>query len=457
MRIRVKFQLVTSALIIAVAAAIAVMVIRTQGAILREQSLQRLDAIMEGASRIAKESFDGSDRLMALSYMMLLQKEYPELKFAEVRFGEQQLKLGAENKGLLYLERGDIQGRAPSAGGQVTLRFGFDREAIDGQVRLAFRPFIRRIAVIAGIFLLLGLIATLLTARLLTGPVEELAAATRRVAEGEMDFQVPVHGNDELGTLTRAFNAMTGRIKELLDSREDILHTITHEINTPLNGLKAYLELWQDGRLPGEADRKRVLDTMMTSVVRMESSLGNALELFKGEHSPDKAPAKPVLVNDIFRHAVAMFAKVAEEKQVRIFPFPSAPVCIIAPEEPIRQIVMNLVSNAVKYTPAGGQIRLGIDDSEEEVCLQVSNTGYGIPPEDLPHLFTKFYRSDAERASGKRIPGTGLGLNIVRKAVDSLGGRVWVESELGKNTMFFVRLPKSRLNAASFVDAEDKL
>ena len=106
------------------------------------------------------------------------------------------------------------------------------------------------------------------------------------------------------------------------------------------------------------------------------------------------------------------------------------------------QIVANLVSNAIKYTPNNGEIRIDLSDSARELMFYVSNTGHGIPAEDIPHLFTKFYRSGADRASGKRIPGTGLGLNIVQKAVNALGGRIWVESQAGVNTLFMVKLPK---------------
>ena len=106
----------------------------------------------------------------------------------------------------------------------------------------------------------------------------------------------------------------------------------------------------------------------------------------------------------------------------------------------------NLVSNAIKYTPERGQVRLGLTDGPDEVMFFVSNTGHGIAPADIPHLFTKFYRSGGDRAAGRRIPGTGLGLNIVHKAVTALGGRIHVESEMGKNTLFMVKLPKRKEN-----------
>ena len=421
MRIRVKYQVITAVLIISVVASIAALVIHTQGSALRAQAMKRLEAVVEGAERISKEAFDASDRLMAVSYLMMLRRQYPELAFVSVRSGATDIRLGEEDGGLLFLERtarGRAEGEAApgAANREVFLRFGFVREAIEAEVQSTLEPLIFRTAAIAGVFLALGLFLNFLVARLLTGPVEALAAATARVAEGKMDFSVPVRSRDELGTLTAAFNTMTAKLKELLETREDMLHTLTHEINTPLNGLKAYLELWEDGKLPGEAERKRVLDTMMTSVVRMETSLGNALALFRGEHVKPDIYAKPILVDEIVRQSLSMFARVAAEKNLKVFPLSAHAVCLIAPEEPVRQIVMNLISNAVKYTPEGGQIRVGLNDATDEVRLQVTNTGFGIPKEDIPHLFTKFFRSSADRARGARIPGTGLGLNIVKKA-----------------------------------------
>ena len=493
MRIRTKYQLMTAALIMSVVVSIAAIVIHTQRKVLREQSLQRLNALMEGAARIAKESFASRDRLMAVSCLMFLQKEHPELAFASVSYGGHVYKIGAETKELLYLKSnvvpsavprrdtvsfypsGALAGQSsinvsaadsaigprppeadsvtvniikePAAAAGGVVRLGFDREIIDAEVNRALAPLIRWTAGIAGVFLLLGLIVNAGLIRLLTGPIEALAQATSLVAAGRMDVSVPVRTNDEMGTLTHSFNSMAARLNELMESREDILHTLTHEINTPLSGLKGYLELWQDEKIPHDTNKAgEILGIMVAAVLRMENSLSNALKLFRGEERlRSEGEAKLVMIGTIIEQTIVMFLPIAQANGIRILPLDkSFKGSIMAPEELIRWIVNNLVSNAIKYTPRGGEVSMGLTETDDEVMFHVRNTGHGIPAEDIPHLFTKFYRSSQDREKGKRIPGTGLGLNIVHKAVTALGGRVWVESEAGKTTLFFVRLPKNR-------------
>lgn len=491
MKIRTKHQLVTAALMASVVVSITAMVMHTQRRVLRGQALQRLDALMEGATRIAKESVDGRDRLMAVSYLMFMRKEHPEIAFASYTYGRHVSRLGEETPGLIYMERSvlpagrpvrytvsaypaasggtgaalqvstagislSVSGSAtvdveePPAGEGASVRLGFVKSLVDAEVERELTPLMRWTAGIAGFFMLVGLFVNAWVARLLTGPIEALAKATGLLAAGRMDVTVPVRSADEMGALSASFNEMAGRLKELLASREDILHALTHEINTPLNGLKGYLELWRDGLLPESSVRDgKVLGTMLGAVLRMETSLGNALGLFRsGKTSGQKAV--PVKVHEVFAQAVTLFAPLALEREIKVFPPPpGARALLIAPEEPVRQIVMNLVSNAIKYAADGGVVRMSLSEGPDEVRFHVSNTGYGIPPEELPRLFTKFYRSAAERGPGRRIPGSGLGLSIVHRAVTQLGGRVSVESKLGEKTLFLVVLPKKRPEAAS--------
>lgn len=488
MKIRPKYQLITAALIFSVVVSIASTVMHSQRKMLRAQAMQRLEVVMEGVARVAKESFDNRDRLMAFSYLMFLQKSCPELAFASVSYGGRTHKLGKESAQLLYLER-DIRRASgpvrytvsayPSASGKpqsslqvstagislqvsgramvnvdtpaeqpgMLVRLGFLSRTINEEVDRALAPLMGRTAAIAGFFLTLGLLVNAWVARLLTGPLEALAQAAGLLAAGRMDsyVPVPVRSRDELGTLTSSFNSMTGRVNELLQSREDILHTLTHEINTPLSGLKGYLELWQDAKIQqGTANSGEVLGTMMAAVLRMENSLGNALKLFAGEGKQQEgAEVKPLLIDRIFKDALTIYMPIALASGVKVTPLhKSFTASIMAPEEPVRQIVNNLLLNAIKYTPCGGEVSAHIAENYDEVTFHVRNTGPGIPPAHIPLLFTKFYRAGLEKEGKKKIPGTGLGLSIVQKAVTSLGGTIWVESRVDKFTLFQVKLPK---------------
>jgi signal transduction histidine kinase len=270
-----------------------------------------------------------------------------------------------------------------------------------------------------------------------------LTAAVGRVGEGKFDATVQAERDDEVGQLGKRFNEMTGRIRELLQFREDVLHTLTHELNTPLSGLKGYLDLWQDRGLPqDERKRGEVLQTMTAAVLRMEQSLGSALRLFSG--SSAETHRRLVWLDDLAREVCTLFAPVARSKHVTLeLPAPEAVECVYADEELLKRVVTNLVSNALKYTPDGGRVSIGVGQANGLARLWVADTGYGIKPEDLPHLFTKFYRASSAVAGGQRIPGSGLGLMIAQRAAQELGGRIAVESEPGKGSRFTVELPRN--------------
>ncbi len=478
MKIKVKYQLLTAALIGSVVVAIAAMVMHTQRNLLEEQAMQRLQLLLDGSVRIAKEASDNHDRLMAVSYLMFLKKTYQELAFASVSCGGNVSRIGKDTGGLLYLESdGRVPGtgtftpagnglpqgalQAPGkAGGpenalaapsECVVRLGFLREIIDGQVKRALSPLMHWTAGIAGGFMLLGLLVNSWLAGMITKPIETLAQATGLLAAGHMEVLVPVLTNDEMGTLTRSFNSMACRLRELMASREDVLHTLTHELNTPLSGVKGYLELWQDGKISQSAGELReILGIMMAAVIRMEHTLGNALRLFVGDEKLRSQNEKTlVTLRDVFTETIAVFMSLAKANKVEIVP-PGGGAAgqLLASEELVRRIVNNLVSNAIKYTPSGGRVSTELAESGEAVVFHIRNTGPGIPAADIPRLFTKFYRSSRERMKGNNIPGTGLGLNIVHKAVAALGGRVWVESRVDEYTQFSVSLPKKKQDGA---------
>ncbi|HNY23495.1 MAG TPA: HAMP domain-containing sensor histidine kinase [Bacteroidales bacterium] len=437
----------TSTLIVSVVVSIAGVVVGTQSRLLREHAIQRLETMMDGVGRIAKESLDSHDRLMTLSYLMFLQKTYPELVFAGIKYDGYETSIGAQSAGLFYLYR-VVALPVTSSGNHnsisCSLRLGFSKAAIDAQVRRERDILVQWTFWIAGVFLLIGLLVNAWVSTLLTGPIEALVRGTQAVAAGNMDFSVPVRSSDELGVLSRRFNSMTQRLRDLLESREDILHTLTHEINTPLSGLKGYLELWQDQKVGNTpADTAVILNIMVAAVLRMESSLTNALKMFREEKVHDGEAAVEVCVEDIFNEVVSVYFPIAKAGNVEVLPFDNSKRnLVLCREELLRRIIGNLVSNAIKYTPHGGEVSMGVSDKGTELVLFVRNTGRGIPAGDIPHLFTKFYRSSQDRENGARIPGTGLGLNIVHKAVSAMGGRVWVESCAGQFTVFFVAFPK---------------
>lgn len=443
MKIQTKYFVLTVGLLAGVCACVSVLTVKSQRRALEAQSDERLNAVAEGVARIGREAAANKDRLMLVSYLMYLRQEHPELAYAKFDFAGKPIVIGEDSPGLVYLDRKVADGDA-----SLEIRIGFVAKALEAKVDKVLGPLMRRTYFIAGAALFLAVIANVYLGSLLTRPIESLARATALVAQGRTDIRVPVRSNDEVGALSDRFNRMTGRLGELMRFREDILHALTHEINTPLNGIKGYLELWQDRKLPDDkAEQKEIVSTMMSAVINMEHSLENALRLFRGEHLDPKTDGEKtvVWVNEVIDEITTLFVPVARSRSVHLHHLPRGVIGFVnCRKEHIRQIVTNLVSNALKYTPANGKVHVGLDGEKEGLLtFWVSDTGYGIPKEDIAHIFDKFYRSDEKRSEAKRIPGTGLGLNIAHKAVEAMGGRIRVESEVGKGTTFYVDLPKT--------------
>lgn len=442
MKIRTKLSLTTAALIGAVVLAVALSVSSAQREAL---AAQRLQGLTDGVERLAREAHDKQDPLMILSYLLYMQKEHPELAYAAVTIDGHITTLGAKRPDLAFWT-----GKAgPRRALDATL--GFDRRLLAGEVARALGPLTRRTALIAGLFMVLGWAAAFLIAKRLTAPLTALAAAADAVRKGNLDAAVPPAarpsgpaGDDEVGALTDSFNAMTAHLKGDIQFREDLLHTLTHELNTPLGALKGYLEVWRNEvKAPDRRERAEVLQTMSAAVLRMEHSLENALGLFRHGRTFAAERKGMVWLDDVLREACRIFAPVARARNIEIeLPPTDAAKWLYADDELPLQIVVNLISNALKYTPDGGKIRAGLAADDASLRLWVADTGCGIKAEDLPHLFTKFYRGEPG-AGRERIPGSGLGLNIAQKAALSLGGAITVTSEPGQGSVFTVTFPKT--------------
>ncbi len=435
MTIRAKLSLTISALIGAVVLAVALSISAAQRSALEAQ---RLQGLTDGIERLSREALDNHDPLLVLSYLLYLQKEHPELAYASVTINGHPAMLGVKRPGLAFWS-----GKAGPRGA-LDATLGFDRRLLDDEVARALGPLTRRTAMIAGLFMVLGWLAAFLIARRITGPLTALAAAADAVGKGDLDAVVPQAGDDEVGALTASFNVMTAHLKDSIRFREDLLYTLTHELNTPLGGLKGYIELWQDGKsAPEGPERDEILQTMSAAVLRMEHSLENALGLFRHGRAYAARHKGLVWIDDVLREVCRLFAPAARSRKIELEQPPiDVTKGLIADDEQLRQIVVNLVSNALKYTPDGGRVRIGLESDDAQVRFWVSDTGRGIEPEDIPHLFTQFYRGKpGERA--ERIPGSGLGLNIAQKAARSLGGEITVRSEPGQGSVFTVTFPKN--------------
>ncbi len=284
---------------------------------------------------------------------------------------------------------------------------------------------------------LIALLISLFFARTFTRPLRQLTAATRAMARGDLKQQVPVRSQDELGALIAAFNQMSADLAEANALRRQMTADIAHDLRTPLTVLSGYLEALRDGALPPSTERFETMYAEAAHLNRLVEDLRTLSLADAGELALHRSAVAPA---DLMARAVFSFARKAQEKNIdlSVEAAPDLPTIEVDFERMV-QVLGNLVSNALRFTPAGGQIRLGAFRDRQAVCLFVQDTGVGIPAEALPRIFRRFYRVDSSRPQDQGE--SGLGLAIARSIVEAHGGVIWADSEEGQGTTFTISLP----------------
>jgi signal transduction histidine kinase len=283
----------------------------------------------------------------------------------------------------------------------------------------------------AGFLLSFGL------SRRILRPVEALTAAARRMAAGDLDSRVEVRGRDEIGDLGRAFNAMAERRATAERLRRDLVGDVAHELRSPLTNLRCQIEGLQDGLVRPTTE---ALGSLAEEVELLETLIDDLQDLALAEAGQLEMESGPLdLAGEIERVVKALRPR-TEESDLRVeVDLPSGLPAVKADARRLGQILRNLLGNAVTHTPPGGTIRVRGRSAGGEVAVTVEDTGPGIAPEHLPFLFERFYRTDASRS--RATGGAGLGLAIVKQLAVAHGGRVWVESEVGRGSVFGFSLP----------------
>ncbi len=227
------------------------------------------------------------------------------------------------------------------------------------------------------------------------------------------------------------------RIRRLETVRRDFVSNISHELRTPLASLKALVDTLRDGALDDPPAAHRFLDRMDTEVDAMTQMVQELLELSRIESGQVPLRLQPVLVAEVVTPPTERLRPQAERAGLRLsLDVPSSLPPVLADAERVQQVVTNLVHNAIKFTPAGGEVTVAASAMQGEVIISVRDTGVGIPTADLPRIFERFYKADRARRRG----GTGLGLAIAKHIVQGHGGRLWAESREGHGSTFYFSL-----------------
>jgi two-component system sensor histidine kinase BaeS len=291
-------------------------------------------------------------------------------------------------------------------------------------------------ALVAG---LAAILVTVVLASDILRPVERLTAAARRMKTGDLTVRVRVDSQDEIGELANAFNAMAGSLAEQEQLRRNMIGDIAHELRTPLTNLRGYLEAARDGLVTPDAG---LVDNLYEETMLLQRLVADLQELALVEAGQLALLPQPAELAAIAEQALGILRPQADAKGVTLYADMPAdlPAVNVDPAR-IGQVLRNLLSNALLHTPAGGTITVLGRAGADEVSVSVCDTGSGVRPEDLPHVFDRFYRADKSRA--RQTGGAGLGLAIVKQLVLAHGGSVSANSVPGRGSTFTFTIPLS--------------
>ena len=332
-------------------------------------------------------------------------------------------------------------------------------------------------SVIGLIVVFCAVTAALLIARSIARPVRLLSFAAEEFGGGNFSARAPTEGKDEISRLGMNFNAMAARLQKRQDRlteldrlKSEFVSTVSHELRTPLTTIKALTRLLMRNGLD-ETKRREYIETISVECDRQIDLVLNLLDLSRIEGGVLRVTHERVDVQEVISSVVKSETRSAEKRRHDLR-FDSnlelPPVCADAKE--LRRVLSNVVENAIKYTPDGGRIVLSASQQNSQVAISVADNGRGIPPEDMPILFDKFHRgrparhseamrnatTDDELLEDADVSGVGLGLYLARNVMEQMGGRITVESEVGRGSTFKLHLPVWRDGGCNNRSSEER-
>jgi len=298
--------------------------------------------------------------------------------------------------------------------------------------------------------LVAAMATTLFVSRRIVTPLRALMAATGRIAAGKYGERVRVTDNHEIHQLAESFNQMASTLEQTEARRQALIADVSHELRTPLTSIKGYMEGLIDGIIPATPENYRLIYGEADRLERLVQDLQELSRLEAGQarlHRRDFGVA--ALLNTIVGELRPAFDRKGVALHAQL---PPPTVWINADSDRIKQVVLNLLTNALRYTPAGGSVRLSARDEADGLAIAARDTGVGIAAEHLPHIFDRFYRVDKSRS--RSGGGTGIGLTIARYLMEAHGGTIGVSSTPGGGTTFTLNLPASALRVHHLAPAE---
>lgn len=289
----------------------------------------------------------------------------------------------------------------------------------------------------AVLFLLIAAFFVYYGMRKILQPLEQLQHAAENISVGDYSVRVAVQSQDEIGKLSTAFNQMATSIQQEDEAQKAFLATVSHELRTPISYVKGYSEAIQGGALQGQAQTEAIA-LIAREAGRMERLTNELMQLARKE-SITHEELDPIIVAETIRDVMSLLNRQAQEKQIEFSVQLDEELIVLANEEKLKQVLINLFENAIRYSQAQATIVIEAEPFNNEAIIRVSDHGMGIPEEDLAHVTERFYR--VNKARSRADGGSGLGLSIVEQFVKQFGGTLTITSTLGEGTQVAVTLP----------------
>ena len=285
-------------------------------------------------------------------------------------------------------------------------------------VHAAYRGLVGQIALAAGLIFLAAAAVVFFTARQMTRPLTAMAQAAGRMARGDFAAQAPEGGSREIRELSQAFNRMGAQLSTLEQSRREFVANVSHELRSPITSIQGFAQGMLDGTVPKE-EHQQYLQVVVDETHRLAKLIQNLLNLSRMENEEVSLAYTDFDINELARRVLISRMNQIEEKRIDIrADFTEDPLPVRADADQIQQVLINLLDNAVKFTPEGGTVFLSARPEGDHVSFRIRDTGVGVSDEDAPHIFDRFYKADKAHTVGK---GTGLGLAICYRIMERHG------------------------------------
>ncbi|TVT27116.1 HAMP domain-containing histidine kinase [Salinicoccus cyprini] len=305
-------------------------------------------------------------------------------------------------------------------------------------------------------FLIIGVITVILTiitvivlSKVITQPLVGMKQATEALSRGNHEVELSTSRKDELGELATAITRLSKDLKRLKNERNEFLSNVSHELRTPLTYLKGYTDIINRDTT-SEEDRTRYTQIIQEETEHLAGLIKTLFELAKIDQNEFAIKKEKVEFDALIQKIVERIYPAIEERSIEFSYFCPSNVVITIDSERIQQVLLNILDNAIKYTPRGNHVRLEVVQNKNDVLTVISDTGEGISEEDMPYIFERLYRAEKSRSRSKG--GSGLGLTIAKEIVELHNGKMEVESEPGEGTVFNISLPKEDAYEKSIVD-----